>query len=119
MADNNTNIGILKQKVRKIMDERDWQQFHSPKNLSMSIAVEAAELMEIFLWIDNGQSLQILEKKRQNIEQEIADIAIGILNFCSRFNIDLSKVIEEKLVNLEKKYPIDKAKGSYLKYTEL
>ena len=114
------SITELQQKVAHFMDEREWGQFHSPKNVSMAIATEAAELMEIFRWMTEEQSWQALKGEyRKDIEHEIADIAIAVLNFCNRADIDISRVINEKLMLAAKKYPVEKAKGNIRKYTEL
>ncbi len=119
MNDQQTTIQELKKKIEKFMNEREWKQFHSPKNMTMAIAAEAAELMEPFLWVEGHEAKQELEKKRDAIEQEAADVAIALLTFCDENNIDLSKAIEQKLIIQAKKYPVEKAKGSRKKYTEL
>jgi dCTP diphosphatase len=118
-SDNKTTVAELKNLVHAFTTERDWLQFHSPKNMSMMIAAEAAELMEIFMWIDTDKSVEELEKKRTHVEQEVADIAVGILMLCAERNIDLSKAIEAKMALNAKKYPVEKAKGNSKKYTEL
>ena len=119
MPDTNTPIQELKNKIRKFTADRDWEQFHAPKNLSISIAIEAAELMEKFQWIEVAESKDELERKKPEIEEEIADIGIYLLNFCSLYEIDFSEAIERKLRVNEEKYPIEKAKGQALKYKEL
>jgi len=117
--DSSTTIQSLKDFIKKFMEERDWGQFHSPKNLSMQISVEASELMELFLWVDTNKSGEILEKKREAVEQEVADIAICLINFCIRTDIDLSEVIKDKMILNGEKYPVEKAKGKSNKYNEL
>lgn len=119
MSDNKTTVTDLKNLVNKFTTEREWHQFHSPKNMSMMIATEAAELMEIFLWVDADKSAEELKKKQEHVEQEIADVAIGILMLCAEQNIDLTKAIEAKMAHNAAKYPVDKAKGNASKYTEL
>jgi len=119
MNDNKTTIETLKKQLKKFVDERDWNQFHSPKNMSMGIAIEAAELMEFFQWSDAQQSFEIFAKKREEIEHEIADIAVYTLMFCAENNIDLSTAIEKKMKLNAKKYPVEKSKGKPTKYTEL
>ncbi len=119
MADNITTIHELKEKIKLFMQERDWHQFHNPKNISMSIAAEAAELMEFFLWIDGNQSYEVCQKKRDQVEQEVADVAILLLNFCERTQIDLAEAIMHKMKINAQKYPIEKAKGRTDKYTDL
>ena len=119
MPDSKTTIDDLKKVVQKFMEEREWQQFHTPKNLSMLIATEAAELMELFLWVEDKTQQEIMELKRTEIEDEVADVAIGILNFCLRNNIDLAHAIEQKFIQNAQKYPIEKSKGNALKYDQL
>ena len=111
MADQKVTIAQLKEIVSTFVNERDWNQFHSPKNMSMAIAVEAAELMEHFLWVDGKASVQALEKNRQEIEDEIADIAGALLMFCDENNIDLSAAIERKMALNRLKYPTQEVKG--------
>lgn len=117
--DNFTTIQSIKDSLKKFMDDRDWGQFHSPKNMSMQISVEASELMELFLWVDGEESKEIIEKKREAVEHEVADIAICLLNFCTRTNIDLAQAIHDKMILNGKKYPVEKAKGNANKYIEL
>ena len=117
-TDGKTTIAQLKEKVRLFVEEREWQQFHTPKNLSMNIVREATELMELFMWSDSGsESYKELEQKRQEVEDEVADVAFGLLNFCMRNNIDLAKAFDKKLAKTEQKYPVDEVKGKNQKYT--
>ena len=118
MADSNTTIEQLKKQVKDLITERNWQQFHTPKSLAMAIAIEAAELMELFLWCEN-KATDILEQKREHIEDEVADIAISLINFCQKNNIDLSTAIERKIKKIAKKYPVEKSYGKPDKYTDL
>ena len=108
MNDTKTTINDLKQKVRAFIDERDWNQFHSPKNLSMGISVEASELMEKFLWIESEESRELVETKRQEIENELADIIIVSLAFANQCNIDISKAVTHKIEEIKGKYPVAK-----------
>jgi NTP pyrophosphatase (non-canonical NTP hydrolase) len=119
MADSITTIESLKNDVKKCIEEREWQQFHSPKNLSMAIVSEATELMDLFLWCENAASYQELEKHRQDVEDEVADIAFALLSFCIQHKIDLSKAVTHKQIEKERKYPVEKCKGKSTKYTEL
>lgn len=115
------NIKIIQQKVKKFVKARDWEQFHSPKNLSMSLAIEAAELMEHFQWVNSAaEACEIVNNKtkRPEIEDEIADIAIYLLDFCNLYKVDLIKVIERKLEKNRKKYPVALVKGKSDKYTK-
>lgn len=119
MTDSKNTIDDLKQIIKKYVEERDWQQFHTPKNLSMNIAAEAAELMELFLWVESSDSHNELEKNRAAVEDEVADVANGLINFCLRNNIDLSAAIEKKMAKNALKYPVEKSKGKTTKYTLL
>ncbi len=118
MKDENTSLKQAKEAVDTFVRERDWNQFHSPKNLSMDIAVETSELMEYFLWIDSAESNDRLREKREEVEHEVADVFIALLAFCNQANIDLAKVFEHKLQLTKEKYPVDKVKGKFHKYTE-
>ena len=119
MADVTTTVEMLKNSVKKFVEDREWQQFHSPKNLSMALASEVAEVMDLFLWCDNDASYKELENRRQEVEDEIADVAVLVLAFCVRHNIDLTKAIEHKSLERAAKYPIEKCKGKSLKYDRL
>lgn len=118
MVDSTTTVDDLKQKIKQFMEDREWQQFHSPKNMSMNIATEASELMELFLWCDAHQSITEFESKRKEAEEEVADIAITMLNFCIRMNIDLTTAISKKMEINAQHYPVVRAKGNAKKYTE-
>ncbi len=118
-SDTRTTIADLKALVKHFVEERNWGQYHTPKNLSMNLAVEAAELMEIFLWVDGKESIKELEERRAEVADELADVTMVILNFCYRYNIDLSTVFQEKMKRNAEKYPVEKAKGSRAKYTAL
>ena len=119
MNDNITTIEDLKQSMKSFIKERDWSQFHTPKNIAMALAVEAAELMEIFTWVDSQESISTLEKKREAVEQEVADIAAYLISLCLHYDIDLSQAFERKKKLNQAKYPIEKCKGISTKYTDL
>ena len=121
MTDAKTTVGELRERVLAVARERDWEQFHSPKNLSMALAAEAGELMEHFLWAESKDSGAPLAsaQKREKIEDELADIVIYALEFANIGKIDLAQAIEAKLAKNAAKYPVEKAKGNSAKYTEL
>ena len=119
MNDDTLTLSKAKKLVKQFVDERDWQKFHTPKNLSRDIATEAAELMELFLWVESADSAQRVSEKRQEIENEVADVLMGLLCFCNTCNIDLGAAFEAKLESTKKKYPVDKVKGRAVKYTEI
>lgn len=116
----NITLKQLKKEVADFVKKRNWEQYHSPKNLSMSIAIEAAELMEKFQWLNIEESKKLLKKTREKrkIEDELADIAIFLIDFCNLFDIDLEMIIRNKLKKTSRKYPIKLAKGKAFKYTK-
>ena len=115
MADTLVTIGTLKEAVRRFANERAWEPFHSPKNLAMGLAVEAAELMEPFLWVDCPASHELVREtaQREAIADEMADVACYLLNLSLVTGIDLSDAIEAKLVKNARKYPVEKYRGRY------
>ena len=120
MNDNKTTIKELKDQIHEFNMERDWDQFHNAKDLAISISIEAAEILEHFIYKTNTEVDELLKgKKREEIEDEVADVLWGVLMLAERYNIDLSEVLRKKMEKTAKKYPIDKAKGSNKKYTEL
>lgn len=117
MNDKITTLQQLKDQVASFVRERDWERFHSPKSLSMGIAVEAAELMEKFQWISTEESIQEVDHNRVEIEDEVADVMLTLLAFCNASKIDVSAAFERKLALTSEKYPVDKVKGRHHKYT--
>lgn len=104
--------------LKQFAQDRDWEQFHSPKNLSMALSVEAAELLEHFQWDTEETSYRPDEQKRQLVSHEMADIFIFLLRICERLDIDLISVTKEKMAINHHRYPIEKVKGSSKKYSE-
>jgi dCTP diphosphatase len=121
LTDDATTLAELKTRVLAFVRERDWEQFHSPKNLSMALAAETGELMEHFLWASGEQSLAIAQQpaKRARIADELADVVIYALEFANMTGLDVAAAIEAKMAANAKKYPVEKAKGRSEKYTEL
>ena len=117
MNDATTTIATLKECAQRFVQEREWGQFHNLKNLSMNLSIESAEVMEIFVWLDQQQSEAELQKRRTDIEDEIADVFLTIALFCTRANIDLSSALEKKLQKTATRYPIEQCKGKADKYT--
>jgi dCTP diphosphatase len=99
--------------------ERDWEQFHSPKNLVMALTVEAAELLEHFQWMTEGESAKPTPEKLQKIQEEIGDVLIYLTRFADRLGIDPLDAAYKKLEINRQKYPVEKARGSAKKYNEL
>ncbi|MDH5445006.1 MAG: nucleotide pyrophosphohydrolase [Gammaproteobacteria bacterium] len=111
-------IEQLNKKLKQFAVERDWEQFHAPKNLAMALIVEAAELVEHFQWLNEQQSYELQEDKRQEVAYELADIFIYSIRLAERLDIDLLETAKQKIAINEKKYPVEKVKGSSKKYTE-
>jgi NTP pyrophosphatase (non-canonical NTP hydrolase) len=112
-------ISELQSGIRQFRDERNWLQFHNPKDMAAALAIEAAELQEIFLWKKPEEIDGIVQEKRGKIEEEMADVAIYLLELADLLQIDLLEAAATKLRRNAEKYPVEKAKGSSAKYTEL
>jgi NTP pyrophosphatase (non-canonical NTP hydrolase) len=121
MNDAETQLAEIKERVLDFARERDWEQFHSPKNLSMAIATEAAELMEHFLWQSPECSCEQMrtEELREQVAEELADVLIFAIEFANVTGLDIASIIEAKMKRNTQKYPVEKAKGRSVKYTEL
>lgn len=109
----------LQKDIVEFRDERDWQQFHNPKDLSMSIVLEASELMEHFQWKNPDEVVTVSEDRKEEIGEEMADVFNYLLLLAHELEIDLIDVTARKLEKTREKYPVDKAKGTHKKYTEL
>jgi len=112
------SIELLRDRLREFAKERDWDQFHTPKNLSMALIAEAAELVEHFQWVEGCSSHLLDDKVRPSVEEEIADIFIYLVRIADKLGIDLYSAAERKIVINAAKYPADKVRGSARKYTE-
>ena len=99
-------------RIRRFSDDRDWDQFHSPENLAKSIVIEAAELLECFQWDDDNYDLE-------HIKEELADVIVYCQNLLDKLNLDPDEIVNMKMTQNEKKYPIEKAKGKADKYDQL
>jgi len=108
----------LKMQLRQFAEDRDWDQFHSPKNLSMALIAEAAELVEHFQWLTEVQSRTLEQKKLDQVQEELADIQIYLIRIADKLNVDLLGAVNKKIEANSKKYPADKVRGSSKKYTE-
>ena len=106
-------------KIRKFRDDRDWMKFHDPKNLAVSIVIEAAELLEHFQWKDKKDVERHIKENREHIADELADIAIYLAELADNLGIDLLQAMDNKLDKNAKKYPVEKAKGVATKYDKL
>lgn len=114
-----TQLKALEQKIIAFRDRRDWAQFHSPKNLSQALGIEAAELQEIFLWKSSEDSRVLGVEDRHRVESELADIFIYLNYLCHELEVDILAAVEKKLIENEQKYPADRARGNNRKYTQL
>ena len=108
----------LIKRIRGFNKERDWEQFHSPKNLAMALVVEVSEIAEHFQWLKENESRNLSAEKVTEIEEEIGDVMLFLLNLCNELGIDAVKAAEEKLEKNREKYPVEKAKGNARKYSE-
>lgn len=108
----------ITEKIRKFRDERDWAQFHNPKDMAIAISLEASELLEHFLWKNPAEVAAHTIDKRGEIESEIADIAIYLTELADNLGINLLKAMEDKIRINEVKYPAERVRGSSKKYTE-
>ena len=113
MADEETTVGDLLEAVQEFVSARDWEIFHNPKNLAMSISIEAAEIMEHFQWItiEEGRALMEDDEVRVEVADELADVMIYCLSFARHTGIDVSKVVLEKLEKNEGRFPVDRIRG--------
>jgi NTP pyrophosphatase (non-canonical NTP hydrolase) len=108
----------LIQRIRAFNTDRDWGQYHSPKNLAMSLVIEAAELAEVFQWLTEEESARLTEGKRQHAEEEIGDVFLYLLNLADKLGIDPLEAARKKLELNGEKYPVHRSRGSAEKYTE-
>lgn len=109
----------LKIKLMAFVKERNWEQYHSPKNLAIGLSVEANELLDIFIWLSENESRQVTPLQLERIKEEVGDIMIHLVNFCNAFGIDPIDCAHQKLEINKKKYPVSKSYGNAKKYNEL
>jgi len=115
---SNEYFKTLSQRLEKFAADRDWDQFHSPKNLVMALSVEAAELTEHFQWLTEEQSLKLDKEKLDEVAFEMADIYIYLVRLATKLEVDLPQYVDKKININEERYPIDKVQGSSKKYNE-
>ena len=109
----------LQNKIRKFNQERDWGQYHSPRNIAMALSVEAGELLELFLWSSDNGPQPPVESRNEKVAEEAADVLICLLNFCDQMNLDLLEVTNQKIERNRLKYPVEKSSGRLEKHNEL
>jgi NTP pyrophosphatase (non-canonical NTP hydrolase) len=117
MVKKDDRLEILRERLRAFVRERDWEQFHAPKNLVMAMIVEAAELVEHFQWATEQESRELTEEKRAEVEQELADTFIYLLRLADVLGVDLIDAAHRKMDKNAQKYPADKVRGRNDKYT--
>jgi dCTP diphosphatase len=113
------NLVQLREILRQFAADRDWDQFHSPKNLAAALSVEAAELLECFQWLTEDQSRKLTPPQQQQVREEMADVLNYLVRLADKLDVDLLEAAREKIAKNAVKYPADKARGSIRKYTEL
>jgi NTP pyrophosphatase (non-canonical NTP hydrolase) len=114
----NMNINNIQKQLADFADERDWDQFHNPKNLAMALSVEASELVEIFQWLTPEQAEAIMSSsENEHVKEEIADVMIYLLRLTDKLDIDLESIVSDKIVQNGKKYPVNLSKGNADKST--
>jgi dCTP diphosphatase len=118
MSDKNA-FNALRTKLADFAAERDWDQFHNPKNLAMAMAAEAGEVLEHFQWLTLEQASRMPKRTRDEVALECADVLLFLLRLCDKLDIDLMKAAEKKLVLNAKKYPVEKSRGRATKYNKL
>lgn len=111
-------LKTLQERLAAFAAARDWQQFHSPKNLAMALSVEAGELLEEFQWLTEEASTRLDAERRERVRLELADVFIYLLRLAGELGVDLMRAAEDKIALNEKKYPADRVRGDSRKYTE-
>ncbi len=119
-TDDDVNINYLKEKIKIFCEDRDWDQYHNAKELAIGIVTEASELLQHFRFKSEKEVDELFknEKKREEISEEIADILYFLVRLSERYEIDLSTELDKKIKKNEKRYPVEKVKGSNKKYSE-
>ena len=113
------NLENFIKNIINFRDARDWKQFHNPKDVALSLVLEAAEVMEHFQWKDKSEIDEYLKNNKQKVGEELADVLYWVLLMSHDLEIDISQALEEKMKINEQKYPVEKAKGNHIKYNSL
>jgi NTP pyrophosphatase (non-canonical NTP hydrolase) len=111
-------LGTLRLALRQFAAERDWDQFHSPKNLAMALTVEAAELLEHFQWLRDGSPAELTQEAKAQVREELADVFLYLVRLADKLGVDLMQAAKDKLEVNARKYPVEQVRGSSKKYTE-
>jgi len=118
-AQDSDALAGLREKLRRFAIERDWDQYHSPKNLAAALCVEAAELLEHFQWLTDDESKSLPSEQLAKVREEIADVLLYLVRLADKLNVDLLDAAASKIAVNARRYPIDKARGNNRKYTDL
>jgi len=118
MNDTHTTFAEVRDRIRAFNAERDWGQYHSPRNLAMALSVEAAELLELYLWASDGGPQPPVASRIPRVAEEAADVALCLINFCDHAGVDLAAAIEAKMAANAKKYPAEQVRGKLQKHSE-
>lgn len=118
MVDELLDIKTIKRNLHNFAKEREWEKFHSPKNLSMALSCESAELLEHFQWLTEEQSKKLSPETLTEVGEEIADILLYAFRLCDVLDLDVSRIVEDKFQKNIKKYPVELARGIAKKYTK-
>lgn len=113
------SIAKITEEIKRFRDERDWLQFHDPKNMAVSIMLEASELLEHFQWKTKAEVKEYIQSNQESVQEEIADVSMYLFELADNLGIDLLEAMEKKLKKNSDKYPVAKAKGSHKKYNQL
>jgi dCTP diphosphatase len=113
------NVTDIAKRLADFARDRDWEQFHSPKNIATALSVEASELLEIFQWLTEDQSKEPSREAMEKVKEEVADVQLYLIRLCDLLQIDLAAAVDAKLAANARKYPVHKARGNNKKYTEL
>lgn len=117
-APSRGELTTLRDLIRTFVAERDWDQFHTPKNLATALSVEAAELLEPFQWLKSGDASEMNASLREHVRLEMADVLVYLVRLADKLDVDLAAAVTEKMALNRAKYPADKARGDARKYTE-
>jgi dCTP diphosphatase len=113
------NVADIAKRLSAFARERDWEQFHSPKNIAAALSVEASELLEIFQWLTENQSRKLSREAMERVKEEAADVQLYLVRLCDLLNVDLAAAVDAKLAANARKYPAHKARGNSKKYDQL
>ena len=121
VMDEKVTISQLKNEIEEFSEEREWKKYHKPKDLAISISIEAAELLEKFQWLTDQEITQKLNDPENlgKIKSELADILVYVIYLSNKLEFDISEIISDKMKENKKKYPVEKIRGKYKKYTEI